>query len=100
MENDVNINEIKQAPDAVAGKNAANLSLIFGIVSIVTSPVAIIGIIFAILGFAQNNKASRFGYTGGEKTGGIVCSIIGMILSILAIVLWLLVILGVISLFK
>lgn len=91
-------------PDVVAdavisGKKQGNLGLIFGIISIITSATAVIGILFAILGLVKASQSKNYGYVGGEKTGAFVCSIIGLILSVISIAVFVLIIVGVVQLF-
>lgn len=76
-----------QEPQQNGGKGMAIASMILGIVSIVLScvwyisvPAAIVGI---VLGVMHNKKSGKCGMT----TAGIVCSAIGLVLTIVLIVL-------------
>lgn len=71
--------------DIVPGKNKAVASLVLGIIAIVCwafgSGGIIISLVCGIIGIVMSSKAKSAGYTGGMRTGGFVCSLIGLIIS-------------------
>lgn len=74
----------------IKGKDKAIASLILGIVSIVsclTGIGAIIGFITGIIGLVLSNLAKKQGYYDGIRTGGFVCSLVGLIISVVIIIL-------------
>lgn len=71
------------------GKGAAVASLVLGVVSIVTwffGMGALIGLITGIIGLICASNAKKAGFTGGMRTAGFVCSLIGVIGSALVFV--------------
>lgn len=74
----------------VAGKDKAITSLVLGIVSVLscfTGIGAIVGLVTGIIGLVFANKAKKEGYYGGMQTGGFVSSLVGLIISALALVI-------------
>jgi hypothetical protein len=66
------------------GKGSAIASLVLGIVSIVCwflGMGAFVGLITGIIGVICASCSKKAGYTGGIQTGGLVCSIIGLVVS-------------------
>lgn len=66
------------------GKGAAIASLVLGIVSIVCwffGMGAFLGLITGLIGVICASSSKKAGYTGGIQTGGLVCSIIGLVVS-------------------
>ena len=64
------------------GKGAAIASLVLGIISVVFwffGAGAIVGIVTGIIGIICSANAGKAGYEGGLRTGGFVCSLIGLI---------------------
>lgn len=64
------------------GKGAAIASLVLGIISIVFwffGMGAFIGLVTGLIGVICASSSKKAGYTGGIQTGGLVCSIIGLI---------------------
>lgn len=73
------------------GHGRAVASLVLGICAIVSwffGAGAFAGIILGIIGICCANKAKFFGNTEGIRTGGFVCSIIGLVGSSLAIIVY------------
>ncbi len=71
-----------QHPGDEPGKGAAIASLVLGIVSIVFwffGMGAFVGLVTGIIGVICASSSKKAGYTGGIQTGGLVCSIIGLI---------------------
>ncbi|MBE5862132.1 MAG: hypothetical protein E7295_04710 [Lachnospiraceae bacterium] len=62
-------------------------SLIFGILSIPCSLAFGVGLIPGIIGFVFAMKARKDAYCTGMANGGLICSIIGMIFSVVAIII-------------
>ena len=80
---------IKQDPlfrgDPGIYSNLELATLIFGIISITCAILFGIGIIPGVIGFIFAMKARKDAYCTGMANGGLICSIIGMILSVTAI---------------
>ena len=71
------------------GKGAAIGSLVCGIISIVFwffGLGAIVGIILGIVGLILASASKKQGFVGGLRTGGFVCSLIGLIVSAIILV--------------
>jgi len=63
------------------GKGLGIASMILGIAGLIPfSPLAIVGL---ILGIVSKKKSSEVGASAGMATAGIICSIIGIIFSII-----------------
>ena len=71
----------------IPGKGKATASLVLGIVSLVTACLgwgALIGIGTAIAGLVLGTQAKKelpAGYPNGSAKAGVICSIIGLVLS-------------------
>ncbi|MCR4672255.1 MAG: zinc-ribbon domain-containing protein [Lachnospiraceae bacterium] len=81
-----------QAPEKESdrpGYTKALVSMIVGILSIVLifvlTPIA--GVILGVVGLVLNNMARGDGYTGSILKAGKICSIVGLVLSVLFIIL-------------
>lgn len=68
-------------------KDKGTVGLICGIISILLSGTGLVGLICAIIGLTQCNKAAALGYEGTEVKAGKICSIIGIIMSVIAILM-------------
>jgi hypothetical protein len=62
----------------VPGKGKAIASLVLGIIAIVL-PIPILCVIAGIIGIVLASLAKKEGFTGGIRTAGFVCSIIGAV---------------------
>ena len=83
----ITVDSTPNKPDA--GKGVAIASLVLGIISVVTWFLgigAIIGLITGIIGLICASSAKKAGFMGGIRTGGFVCSIIGVIGSAIVLV--------------
>ncbi|SFD09773.1 hypothetical protein [Butyrivibrio sp. YAB3001] len=81
---DMNYSNSGQQSGDEPGKGAAIASLVLGIVSIVCWFLGIgafVGLITGIIGIICASSSKKAGYTGGIQTGGLVCSIIGVVVS-------------------
>ncbi len=71
---------------AIPGKGAGITSLVFGILSLVFCCIPIMGFIFALVGtitgIVSVVKSSKCGTTCGIGVGGLVCSIIGLLIGL------------------
>ena len=67
---------------SIPGKGKAIASLVLGICAIVL-PIPFLDIILAIVGLFMAASAKKEGFSGGIQTAGFVCSLVGLILSIL-----------------
>ena len=65
-----------------AAKTKAIVGLVLGICAMVI-PIPFLDIIAAIVGLVLANQAKNMGFKGGLQTGALVCSIIGLIWSII-----------------
>ena len=68
--------------NVVPGKGAAIGSLVLGIVSVVfwfLGVGSIVSIVCGIIGLILASKSKKDGFEGGIRTGGFVCSLIGLI---------------------
>jgi len=72
-----------QQPGVEPGKNAAIAALVLGIVAVVFSYVAILGLVAGIIGLIMASNAKKEGFTGGMATAGFICAIVGTILAAL-----------------
>ena len=83
-------NDVNNVPnDTQPGKGAAIASLVLGIVSVIFwffGAGAFIGLITGIIGLICSSNAKKQGFTGGIRTAGFVCSLIGLIGSALIFV--------------
>jgi len=70
------------------GKGKAIASLVLGIVSLVFAWLPFFGLILGIVGLVLAAGAGREGFTGGLKTAGFVCSLIGTIIGALYLVIF------------
>lgn len=71
------------------GKGAAIAGMVLGIISIVTwffGMGALIGLVTGIIGLVCASNSKKAGYVGGMRTAGFVCSLIGVIGSVLVFV--------------
>jgi len=66
----------------IPGKGKAVASLVLGICAIVL-PIPFLDVILAIIGLFMAASAKKEGFSGGLQTAGFVCSLVGLILSIL-----------------
>lgn len=84
-----------QAPyESPEGKSAATAAMIWGIVSLVCSWGLILGIIFSCVGISQAKKAERLGVNNGMAKAGKIMSIIALVCSIIAAIIWIIYIIG------
>ncbi len=70
-----------QPPQAGNGNTWATWSMVMGILSIVCA-----GWLWSVLAFCFASAAKKRGYMGGKTTAGIVCGVIGLVISILVVV--------------
>lgn len=73
------------------GRGRAVASLVLGICAIICwffGAGAIAGVVLGIVGICLANKAKSLGNTEGVRTGGFVCSIIGLVGSGLAVIIY------------
>lgn len=72
-----------------AGKGQAIASLVTGILSLgfIVKIPAWICFILGIIGIVLASKSKKLGYSGGMRTGGLVCAIIGVCITGIAILL-------------
>ena len=61
------------------GRGKAIASLVLGICAIVFWWVPFAGLVLGIVGLVMASMSKRFGFIGGIRSGGLVCSIIGTI---------------------
>ncbi len=75
-------------PDGVDGKPQAIASLVLGIVTIVAGfpGLIIIGLPTGIVGLILASSAKKKGFIGGIRTAGFVCSLIGLIINAIFLV--------------
>ena len=75
-------------PVKTPGDSEATTSMVLGIVSLATYflGLGIVTPITAIIGLVYASKAKNLGYTGGKRTAGYTCSLIGIILFGLALI--------------
>ncbi len=66
------------------GKETA--TLVMGILSLVFG-CGIIGLVFAIIGLVFSSQAKKAGVESGKVKGGKICSIIGLVLGIIALII-------------
>lgn len=75
------------------GDSQATTALVLGIISLVcvlasfTVIGAIAGIVLAIIGLVMAHKSSVLGCVSGKRTAGFVCSVVGLVLNSVCIVL-------------
>lgn len=75
----------------IPGKGAAIGSLVCGIASLVIMWFgwgAIVAVICSIVGLVLASNSKKAGFNGGIRTGGFVCSLIGLILGAIVLVCW------------
>ncbi len=66
----------------IPGKGAAIASLVLGIISVVFwffGIGSLVSIVCGIIGLILASNAKKAGFEGGIRTGGFVCSLIGLI---------------------
>lgn len=95
-ENSIEQTSQVQAP-AVApannGERQAVTALVLGIISLAcvvagfTVVGAVAGIVLAIIGLVMAHKSSVLGCTNGKRTAGFVCSVVGLVLNCICVVL-------------
>jgi len=68
-------------PGVEPGKNAAIAALVLGIVAVVFSYVALLGLAAGIVGLFMANNAKKESFTGGMMTAGFICALVGTILA-------------------
>lgn len=73
--------------DKPVSKSTGIVSFIMGLLSVVCPWSILIAIIMGIVGLVLSSKASKAGDTSGFVKAGRILSIIGLILSVLAIVI-------------
>jgi len=81
-----NYQQPQQPYGVVPGKGAATAALVLGIVAIVFSYVALVGLVSGIVGLVMTSTAKKEGFVGGMATAGLICSIVGTILAALGTV--------------
>lgn len=80
---------VEQPVEVVAEKKSdalAVVSLVMGILSILLCCCYGIGIVFGIAGIICGALAKKKGQSGGLSTAGLVCSIVGSVFSVIAII--------------
>ena len=66
----------------VPGKGTATGSMVLGIISVVFwffGWGSIVSVVCGIIGLILASKSKKDGFTGGSRTAGFVCSLIGLI---------------------
>lgn len=81
-------NQNSSAPIQGGSNTKAVLSLVFGILSIVLCCGCGVGLIFGILGIvmAIASKGDNYGEFSGMALAGLICSVIGLVFSLLTVV--------------
>ena len=75
------------------GESQAVTALVLGIISLAcvvagfTVVGAVAGIVLAIIGLVMAHKSSVLGCTNGKRTAGFVCSVVGLVLNCICVVL-------------
>ncbi|MCL2353918.1 MAG: DUF4190 domain-containing protein [Defluviitaleaceae bacterium] len=72
-----------------AGRGKAIASLVLGIISIVFCYLPLVGLVCGIVGLIMASQARREGFNGGMRQGGVVTSIIGIVISSIWTFSWL-----------
>ena len=71
------------------GRGKAIGSLVLGIISIVFCYMPFVGLVCGIVGLVMASQARREGFNGGMRQGGVVTSIIGIVVSSIWTFSWL-----------
>lgn len=85
-----NISNKEETLNDNTGKNQAITSLVLGVVSLLscfTGIGAIIGLVTGIIGLIFASKAKKNAYIEAMQTGGFVCSLVGLIISAIILIL-------------
>ena len=91
MNNNVNVEPAYNATPAATAQDNSMKAMIFGIIALVLSELGVPGLIFAILGKKEAAKyAASFGQLAGKAKLGSIFSKIGLVLSIIMTVFWVL----------
>ena len=80
---------VEQPVEVVAEKKSdalAVVSLVMGILSIILCCCYGIGIVFGIAGIICGALAKKKGQSSGLSTAGLICSIVGSVFSVIAII--------------
>jgi len=74
-------------PEIESAKKTATASFVLGALSLMGS-VAVVSGILGIIGIVLSNKARSKGLRNNIDTAGMVCSVLGLIMSALFLIVW------------